>query len=389
MVRFLIYLFPAVMDMIAASFLFICPMRLSNSGAPPLAVAGVITLWAATYMVTCQLVGRFVTPANAAWMLVGSGLAAAGCSAAMVLFPAIGAIYYLMAIVGVILAFFFVPFQVFMKAVEHGKPEGVVRSASLYTFSWSMGFAAGPFVAGMLWDVGWQWCHLGNVLGGVAVAGGVVLLRHLAHHQPAAMSHPTGERIDPPALPDRATLPDLAWLAWIAGGVGFLVQSLIRGVLPTTCKEIDIPESTQGTTLALISVTQGLVALTFLRSRRWMYRAAPVGMFGLIGLAGLLLFGSASRTWTLYCAAICTGVYSGGICFYLVYHSLVHPTRSARYVAVNESVVGICGIIGPALGGMLASADPLSAPYFAAGALIAIAAVLQVTVHRLGPALKR
>ncbi len=99
-----------------------------------------------------------------------------------------------------------------------------------------------------------------------------------------------------------------------------------------------------------------------------MFRPGPVTGFAVFGLVGLASFGVSLvpafdgidvltvplRTLVLYVSVICYGVFSGSFFFGLVFHSLVHPHRSARYVAVNETVVGLCGVGGSVMAGTLA-----------------------------------
>ena len=54
-------------------------------------------------------------------------------------------------------------------------------------------------------------------------------------------------------------------------------------------------------------------------------------------------------------AAVLFGLYSGYFYFMFVYHSLISPKNSTRYVAINEIIVGIMGTIGPFAGGLLVS----------------------------------
>ena len=393
MKRFLIYLFPAMMDMVVGSAFFVGPVRMAKSGASGTAVTSVITVWAVTYMVVCQLVGRLVTPRNAAWMLVGSSLSLTGCAGAFILIPQVEALYVLMALMGAATAFFFAPFQIFMKAVEQNRPQGLTRSIALYTFSWSTGMACGPFVAGYVLEMaGWQWCHAINAVLAVATAVGVLCLRHYAHDHSAAPAQ-TAEAEDPSRAPadagsgrsepagEYASMPDLAWLGWVCAGVGCMIVMMVKPVVPLTGRELGIPEREQGTVLALLSVAQAIVGLCLVRSRTWMYRALPVGIFGLFGLSGMLLFGSADQVVTLYVGAICFGIYSGSFYFYFVFHSLVHPSRSERYIGANESLVGMVGILGPLAGGLLADYVSTSSTYLFAAALVGAAVLLQVVVH--------
>jgi predicted MFS family arabinose efflux permease len=74
-------------------------------------------------------------------------------------------------------------------------------------------------------------------------------------------------------------------------------------------------------------------------------------------------------------------MYSGSFFFYLVFHAIVHPHHSARYVSVNEAVVGLCGFVGPMAGGLLADAKGLAWPYFTAVGLVAVGVLLKLLIH--------
>jgi len=382
--RFLIYLFPAMIDMALGSVMFVCTVRMAESGATAKAVADVAAVWAITYMITCPVVGRLVTERNASRMLIGSSLAVTAVACAFVIVPALEAVYVIMVFQAAATAFFFAPFQVFMKQVDRGRSNGVARSTGLYTFAWSTGIACGPFVAGYVWKfAGWQWCHAINGVLGLLTVLGVVLLGHLAHGRRASSAGETNDA--PRSAGDYASLPDLAWLGWVAVGVGCAALSAVRGVFPSSARALNISKPDQGTALALLGWTQAAVGLYMCRSRTWMYRAPAVAALGLFGFAGLILFGLAETPLGFYSAAVCIGVYSGSFFFYAVFHSLTHPSRSARYVSTNESVVGLGSIVGPLVGGRLAHYFSLSTPYFCAAAVVGVVILLQFVVHRRRP----
>ena len=76
-------------------------------------------------------------------------------------------------------------------------------------------------------------------------------------------------------------------------------------------------------------------------------------LFSLCGVVAMTLFWYGTSTWTFYAGAFIFGIYSSAFFFYLVFHSLVHPEKSGKYVAWNEVVVGITGIAAPMVGGYL------------------------------------
>lgn len=176
-------------------------------------------------------------------------------------------------------------------------------------------------------------------------------------------------------------MPDFAWLGWLCAGIGCLAFYMIFGLFPSTAKFYAIPKVTQGTVIALVGGAQALTGLSLIRGKIWMYMVKPVLIFGLAGILGLLLFGSSQRAPLFCLAAACFGIYSGSFFFYFVFHSLVHPTRSSRYVSINETIVGICGIVGPLSGGLIADNFGPGAPYYFMAGLVTMAVCFKAFVH--------
>lgn len=395
--RLLIYLAPALMDMVLAQLFFVDTVRLAHMGASASVVAGVVTVWGVVYLLSCPLVGKVLTVANSTGLILAACLVMACVCVLHFPFTSISAIYVLMACAGIATALFFPAFQVFMKAVDAVRASSIAYSTGLYTFAWSMGFAAGPFVAGFLLQcggtgkpgsdaLGWKLAVIFGAVVSVVTAGLIALLKHLrtppatTQLEPSAQSVPLAR-----SAPDYTGLPDLAWLGWVGAGTGVLVLSLIRGVFPARAVAVlGLSAGVQGTLFFLLSLTQALVGLVSCRSRRWMYSARPLALFGLAGTVGTLCLGYGTALPILATGAILFGIYSGAFFFYLVFHALAHPLRSARYIAVNESVVGIGGIAGPLLGGFLADRAGFGSAYLTGAVLIIVAITVQaVALQRL------
>jgi MFS family permease len=382
MIRFLIYLFPAMMDVVAGTFFFVTAVRYSESGASSLTVTGVMATWAFTYSLCSIAAGRIVTPKNAALILIISGGAIAAISFGYIIMPSLGLQYFWTALMGLATAFFFTPFQVFMKSMELGEDGSVVRSTALYTLSWSIGMACGPFVCGYVWpNFGWQWCYVMNAIMGLSVMFGIWMLsKHTGRHHAATCNSGKSSRTE-----DYSKMPDLAWVGWLAAGVGCITVAVIRSLFPVKAALLELSKTDQGLILAIVSFTQAFVGLAFIRSKYWMYKPLPVVLFSLSGVLGMLLFGLGTEPGTFYAAALFYGIYSGMFFFYLVFHSLVHPTKSSRYVAVNEAVVGIASIIGPIAGGVIADKTNSSLPFILGAVMILLVIVVQARVHYLKP----
>lgn len=393
----IIYLLPAIADMMVAQFMFINAVRLSQQGASAVVVANTVTTWSLVYLVACPILGRFVTAANASRLMVASMGGLALISFLFTLIPGVVGIYVLMALAGIATALFFLPFQVFMKAVDGANNKPVTYSTGLYTFAWSMGFAMGPFISGILMEFGsatpgggnsgWKYaCYFASSLS--ALTGiAVYFMRDLAQSQPAASSQPGDTPRPAEAIPvDYSHQPDLAWLGWVSAGVGVIVLTFLRAVFPVrseTC--LHLTQSFQGLLFFLVSAAQAVTGLALCRSRFWMYRPMAVGAFGCLGIAGALIFGYGQSHLILSLGAILFGIYTGSFFFYLVFHALIHPERSSQYVAINESVVGICSMLGAVLGGFMADRFGFGTLYASGAAMILVILILQRFVHKRHP----
>ena len=393
MTRFLIYLFPAVADVIIAATMFVCSNRLADAGQSRTDVAIVFAAWAMAYIAGNQILARLVTSRNAAAMIIVANLLFAATSVVFVLIDNVWAIYATMAVLAVASSLFFLPFQVFMKAVEPDQHQGVVRSVAIYTFAWSLGFASGPFIAGFIYQgLGWQWCFAFTGLISLLTAFGVQLLKHHAkhHHSEAIASNQQSNAEDV----NYHTMPDLAWLQWVVTGVGCLGIYSLLALLPSVGVSFAMPKSQIGSIIASLYVVQALVGLSLLRGKMWMFRPMPVMGFTVFGLVSMVGFAVSLlpaldgaevltvplRTIGLYASVACYGVFSGSFFFGLVFHSLVHPNRSAKYVAINETVVGICGVAGPLMAGTLADRFGFSAFPIVLIVMITGAMILQFVV---------
>lgn len=376
MTRFLIFFFPAMIDAVLGLTFFVAAVRIAEGGGKPLAVTIVTAVWAAVYILASRQAGQITRPANSARLiLTGCALLAVG-SLGLILIPHLSATYPLMMLIATGSALFFTPFQVFMKAVDKGDDGVLPRSVGLYTFSWSAGMAAGPFLSAFIWSrFGWQACYALSIFLCALTALGIFFLKHHAEEETRPTEKPPTKAMHRPV--DYSTMPDLARLGWICSGIGCLIVAVLRSYLPFGATVMGIPRVQQGLLLALISGSQALTGLTLCRSRFWMYRTIPTLLFGACGFFALLVFGFHETFLPLALASVLFGIYSGSFFFYLVFHSLVHPEYSTRYVAINESVVGLSSLIGPLMAGALATGCSVNAPYLASALLILSAIIFQ------------
>ncbi len=374
--RCIVYLFPVLTNMLAGGMFFICAYRFSEAGSSKLAVTATMATSAVIYSLGSLLIGRFTTPKRAPWMLISSGLLLTFASLAFVLFPALYLQYLWIALVGVGLAGYCTPFQVFAKDLESGSKGGVVRTTALYTVSWSLGFALGPTVFGMLGK--WQHGFYVNAAMAMTMVLGVLLTMRM---KSARIANAAANAVrDTSVENEYAGLPDCAIVGWLGAGIGTTTIAALRTLEPNLAVELGIGKLHGGLILALVSYMQVFMALLLIRTRMWMFRTYPLVISGLCGIAGLLMLCFFKQIPLLYFSTFLYGIFSGIFYFATIFHSQVHPTKNVQYVAINEAVVGSVGVVGSIGGGMIAEHFGIRATFGICCVLILILIILQTAM---------
>jgi hypothetical protein len=186
-----------------------------------------------------------------------------------------------------------------------------------------------------------------------------------------------------PEEADYSRMPDYAWVGWLVAGVGTIAVSLVRTLIPYRANLLSIGKEEAGMILAVVSYAQAAMAFLLLRSRYWMYKPKPALLIGLSGALALMLFGFGNTTSAFFIGALLYGLYSGCIYFYLVFHSLAHPSKSAHYVAVNEMVVGIASVAGALAGGTITQIFNADTSFVLCGIVIVAVTCLQWRIFSL------
>jgi len=372
--RYLFFLIPAVMDAVTGVVFFISAKRMADGGANSLMVSLTMTAWGVFYALMSFWVGRFQTKRNATKILFTS-LALLLVSLMGLMFTEQLYLQYIWLVgTGIGCGLFFAPFQVVVKLFgkEEYALESIAQSTALYTFSWSIGLASGPFLAAFIWGIfaaknGWQYCYLITILLVLAVLAEVVVMHFFVKRRLREEAHAASKEFSPSVPEEQKKLPDLMMAGWILATLGYIAVSMMRTYLPDFCTKIlSMSTFRQGIVVGTISVAQAFTGLLCAKARRWPYRPTVVAAVSFLAGAAFLLFAS-TTTWAAYlAAALFLGIFSGVFCFLLTFHALIHPSKTPRYVAVNETIVGATSIFAPPLGGVMAAASPHLPFYFCA-----------------------
>ena len=370
--KILIYLFPMVMDIIVGGILFIAAYRFSQANVAGWLVGATMAVWAVIYTLLSFACGYLVKPEKAHRVLTGASIGIALVAAGLWIFDGLYTQFLWLVLTGSCGALFFSPFQMYMKRYLPDGEAGIVRSTALYTGSWSLGFAMGPILFGLLSTSAALICC---ITAGLLMAGGFLLMEFcFGRRRCAACCCEVKKEVQCDGM-DYSRFPDMVWMGYLIGGVGSIVIAFVRTMGPFRgVQTLGLSREEMGLVIAGVSFMQSVSGFLFYFSRDWMYRKIPGIFLNACGIIALLGFALSSSFAGFMASALLFGIYSGAFFFFFVFHSLVHPTKSARYVAGNETIVGATGIIGPLLGG--AFITPASSHWiFIVGAALVAAAL--------------
>ncbi|MDR3077885.1 MAG: MFS transporter [Planctomycetota bacterium] len=394
--RLILYLIPALLDCITGIFVFIGPVRTALMGHDPLVAGSMVTARSAACCLVGFLVSRFLTVNNAVRLMFFGNIMLIGVCLLGVGAVNLTMLYATSALVGVFQVIFFSAFQLHMKSVDADVSKPLERVVGTYTLAWCSGMSIGPFLTGFLMRLGapdasgrttgWVYAYLAAAALTLAM---LAALAWVAKNGAAFLRRPEGAE-GGEASPAAAGRPDLAWLGWCMGFVGLIAAGIVKGVFPSEITRAGMPEWRAGSIMMAMALVTGGFGFLLSFRRRWLYSGASLGLLGLAGTAGLAFFvlpfligrGLLASVWPFYAGAILFGAYSGVIYLYSCFHSLSHPEKASRNIALNECFISGGGIIGPLLGGWLAGRHGFYLPFGVASLLILLLAVFQWRAHR-------
>lgn len=371
LLRILAYFVPFAINFLNGGFFFITSLRFAQAKCPGIVVGSATAAWGIAYCLMTMIVGKLVNAANALKFILAGGVMLMITALGFIIFDGLYTQFVWLVCAGIGAALFCTPFQLLAKAIESGgKTPGTVSATAFYTMTWSSGLASGPLAfARLSMTTGFIITFILALAVTVSVIFIALLLRKTENKTVETLEEP-----QPVQLFSIKDYNKLAILGWIVGGLGTLTVCQIRSLWPKHGDFLNITKDHIAYILALVSYSQAFTALLLCRSKSWMWKKLPAVMMTIPAIVSLLLFAFAQSVELFYLAALVYGIYSGIFYFYLVYHSLSHPTRSRFFVAGNEIIVGVVNLIAPVLGGFIVDVSNFTGAAFIFALIMALAA---------------
>ena len=146
MIKFIVYLFPVLANIIAGGVLFCANDYLSRANASSMTVGATSGTWYVVYILISLLCGRLLKRFRAVQLIALGGVLMTIACAGMAYVQSTVGIFSGLFLCGVGIALYCAPFETYMDAVSPDE-QSLVKATASYTFSWSLGVALGPFIA--------------------------------------------------------------------------------------------------------------------------------------------------------------------------------------------------------------------------------------------------
>jgi hypothetical protein len=256
-----------------------------------------------------------------------------------------------------------------MLGISNQDTRPLAVTAGHFTFSWSIGYALGPFVSSLLKST-LPWSQIYYLAAILAAAVGAVVYSFKPQKPAEPVARPTASQ------PSNG--PSLAGAAWLGLGIGLTVWNVVLVYWPVQAVHLGIPAERRGWPEFASAMMQGIAALLLTYVHRWHYKPVWLLLIGGAGIAALGVFGVAAPALLFVAGGVLYGAYLGSLFSYMVYHAMVEEDKAVRRVAINETFVGISYLIASPLATLLhREGTPFGPSYFTLGVILIVGVLAQ------------
>jgi MFS family permease len=391
----LIYIPALLMDMGTASVTLGVTFFASSFGASPLVIGVTASVYRLLYVFFCQVFGRLSDRVSRKRL---TQIACLSFSVLHFLIPFCKTLYQLVILFplsGVILAALWPALEGWIGERRDGR--SLVKRVSVFNLFWTGGLMIGYLGGGYIGYVGGVQARALFYFASIAALCATAMLA--IQPRPVSKEQRAGGKeqetiAQEQDIPDRQLANRFLYLSWVANSVSYLTLSIIRYILP---KYIYHQVNELGITLRMAPLLSGLLMLCqagaqfvmfFIlgTTERWRYRYKLLVISQIFASFGFLLIWFSGSPWLWAPGLMIIGLNVGITYSSSIYYSLYGSSDPGGKSGWHESILHSGTVIGPSIGGALASYAGLKSPYlFCAVAVIAGLPIQNFILRRRNP----
>ena len=387
----LIYVPALLMDMCTASITLGITFFASSFGASPLVIGATASVYRLLYVFFCQVFGRLSDHVSR------KKLTQTACLSFTVLHffvPFCRSLYQLLILfplTGIILAAFWPALMAWIGERRDGRP--LAKRIGIFNLFWTGGLMIGYLGGGYIG-------YLGGVqsrplfyfasISALCAAAMLTIQPDPRGEEQKAENEGQESAGREQCAPDRQLATRYLHLSWLANGISYLALSIIRYIFP---RYIYQQVNQLGITQRMAPLMSGLLILCQAAAQfimffilgateKWHFKFAPLVIFQILGSLGFLFvwFSRSPGFWAI--GLILIGLNIGMTYSSSIYYSLYGSADPGGKSGWHESILHSGTVIGPSIGGALASYAGLKSPYLFCAAVTVVAIPVQFFILR-------
>ena len=148
--RFVLYGMPLLADLIVALVLFVGRHSLASRGFDETTVGSIVLCYGFGYVVSSLLMAKIVTPARAKAEMLISLVSIVVICLVLANVQSLLPVQVLYCLFPLAVSLYFNAFQIYMLGISNEDARPLAMTIGRFTFAWSVGYAAGPFVSSLV-----------------------------------------------------------------------------------------------------------------------------------------------------------------------------------------------------------------------------------------------
>lgn len=386
-----IYVSALLMDMSTGSVILGLTFFSSSLGASPLVLGVTASVYRLLYVVFCQIFGRLSDRVSRKKLTQAACLSFAVLHFIIPFCGKLSQLVVLFPLTGIVLAALWPALEAWIGERDDGR--SLVKRISIFNLFWTGGLMIGYVGGGYIGYIGGVQARALFFFASIAslCAAAVITAQPYSRDEERRKGSQELdlENCEQPS-PEQGLATKYLHLSWAANAISYLTLSIIRYMLPKFIRdqadelgiEPDIAPFRSGLMMLCQVGAQFIMFFALGRTEKWRYRFSPLVVFQILASFGYLFiwWSNSPRLWVP--GLVIIGLNVGMTYFSSIYYSLCGGMDLGSQSALHESILHSGTVIGPSIGGVLASYVSLKSPYLFCAAMLIIGLPVQVFILR-------
>jgi predicted MFS family arabinose efflux permease len=348
-------------------------------GANSTTIGILVSVYTATYVVSCLLLSRFISRLKPYHALLISVTLLAVLSQVMLRVQSLSALMAIYLLYGVATGLLWPPLMGWMSRGRDGKQ--LNNAITAYNFSWSTAWIFSPYITGLLYERSPNLIfHMSSAF---SLTVGIMILIYLFFIPQIKESAHSEHKLKKSHHIQEDKSTPIRFLAWIGLFPGYFIMGLVSSVFPLFLRRsFLLPESQVGLIILIRSVVTMVIFYIMGKTLRWHFNKKIIFLFSLVTAIALAIF-SGSTSIFHYCLwTVLGGIIIGVTYTQSMFHSLSGAVERQKRMNIHEIVLTSGTLAGSLLGGLFLDKYSMNFIILFAAALTGLAFIAQLVVDR-------